>query len=210
MNRRLLYVSCFIIACITILSQCISKEAPADMRGEQFAGAAACMNCHKNIYDSYIITAHYNTSRPASRASVKGNFSSPENIFVYGDSMKVIMEDRDSGLYQTSAAESHRFDIAVGSGTKAQTFLYWENGQYFQLPVSYFVSAHNWANSPGFPASHPKFDRVIPGTCFGCHSSMVKVSSTAMVGRHIEEKFEKNRLICGIDCERCHGPAAAH
>lgn len=210
MNKRLLYVSCFIISCITILSQCISKKAPADLRGEQFAGAASCVSCHKNIYDNYISTAHYNTSRPASKATVKGSFLSPENIFVYGDSMKVIMEDRDSGLYQSTLKESHRFDIAIGSGTKAQTFLYWENGQYFQLPVSYFVSAHTWANSPGFPASHPRFDRMIPSTCFGCHSSMVGIKSTEMIGRHISEQFEKNQVIYGIDCERCHGPAAEH
>jgi hypothetical protein len=210
MNKRLLYVSCFIIACISILSQCISKQTSADLRGEQFAGAAACMNCHKNIYDSYISTAHYNTSRPASASSVKGSFMAPDNIFIYGNAMKVTMENRYSGLYQSTATENHRFDIAIGSGTKAQTFLYWENGQYFQLPVSYFVSAHNWANSPGFPADHPKFDRMIPSTCFGCHSSMVGIRSTEMSGRHISEQFEKNQVIYGIDCERCHGPAAAH
>lgn len=210
MNKRLLYVSCFIISCIIILSQCISRKAPADLRGEQFAGAATCAGCHKDIYDNYISTAHYNTSRPASGATVKGSFLSPENVFIYGDSTRVVMEDRDSGLYQTTSQESHRFDIAIGSGTKAQTYLYWQNDQYFQLPVSYFVSAHSWANSPGFPANHPKFDRMIPSTCFGCHSSMVGIKSTEIVGRHIAEKFEKNQVIYGIDCERCHGPAASH
>jgi hypothetical protein len=212
MNKRLLYVYGFIVSCIIILSQCVSKPRSADLRGEQFAGAASCAGCHKNIYDSYLSTAHYNTSHPASKQSVKGGFDSS---FVYSNGMKVVMEDRDSGLFQAgylndSLQQIHRFDIAIGSGRKAQTFLYWQNGQYFQLPLSYFVSAHAWANSPGFPASHPKFDRMIPSTCFGCHSSMVTVKSTEMTGLHVTEQFEKNQLVYGIDCERCHGPAAEH
>lgn len=212
MNKRLLYVCCFILSCIIVLSQCVSKQRSTDLRGEQFAGAATCAGCHKNIYDSYLATAHYNTSHPASLSTVKGNFN---DTFIYSNVMKVVMEARDSGLFQAgyvndTLQELHRFDIAIGSGRKAQTFLYWEAGKYFQMPVSYFVSAHAWANSPGFPAVHPKFDRMIPSTCFGCHSSMVGVKSTEMTGLHITEQFEKNQLVYGIDCERCHGPGAEH
>jgi len=216
MNKRLLYVSCCIIACITILSQCINKpeKNEAAFRGPQYAGAAACAGCHKNIFDAYMGTAHYHTSRPANTSTVKGSFTAPDHIFTYSNATGVVMEARDSGLFQAAynngvPQESHRFDVVVGSGRKAQTYLYWQDGKYFQLPLSYFVPAHSWANSPGFPGDHPKFDRMIPSTCFGCHSSMVG-KSTDMQGVHIVESFEKNQVIYGIDCERCHGPAAEH
>ncbi|SEM78284.1 Cytochrome c554 and c-prime [Chitinophaga rupis] len=216
MNKRLLYVSCCIIACITILSQCINKaeKNEAAFRGPQYAGAAACAGCHKNIFDTYMGTAHYHTSMPANTSTVKGSFAAPDHTFTYDSATKVVMEARDSGLFQAAynndvPQESHRFDIVVGSGRKAQTYLYWQAGKYFQLPLSYFVPAHSWANSPGFPADHPKFDRMIPSTCFGCHSSMV-AKSTDMQGVHIVESFEKNQVVYGIDCERCHGPAAEH
>lgn len=216
MNKRLLYVFCFIVACIVFLSQCVSDQPPApDIRGTQFAGSASCANCHKNIYDDYITTAHFNTSHPATTQSVKGSFAAPGNVFTYSKDTRVVMEDRADGLFQSSYAngrlrESYPFDIVIGSGRKAQTYLYWKQGQYLQLPVSYFVPAHSWANSPGFPASHPKFDRVIPSTCFGCHSSMVALKELRMQGVSATEVFEQNKIVYGIDCERCHGPAAAH
>ncbi len=216
MNKRLLYVFCFIVACIVFLSQCVSNQQPApDIRGNQFAGAASCANCHKNIYDDYITTAHFNTSHPATTQSVKGSFAAPGNVFTYSKDNRVVMENRADGLFQSSYVngglrESYPFDIAIGSGRKAQTYLYWKQGQYLQLPVSYFVPAHSWANSPGFPATHPRFDRVIPSTCFGCHSSMVALKELKMQGVSATEVFEQNKIVYGIDCERCHGPAAAH
>jgi len=218
MNKRLLYVSGLIVLCILVFSQCINKRAgsqTADIRGEQFAGSAACVSCHKSIYDDYVHTGHFQTSAPASAATVKGSFAAPGNVFSYSDGSKVVMEARDSGLFQATyqnktLQEMHRFDIAVGSGRKAQTYLSWRNDRYFQLPLSYFVPAHSWANSPGFPPSYPKYDRMIPSTCFGCHSSAVGIKSVSMQGMRLDETFEKNILVYGIDCERCHGGAAEH
>ena len=217
MNKRLLCISLLIISSIIIFSQCISKrsEEEKDLRGAQFAGSATCVGCHKNIYDNYGTTGHYKTSGPASRATIKGSFVSPHNVFSYSNGAKVVMEARDSGLFQVAYTDStlqglHRFDISIGSGRKAQTFLSWQNGKYFQLPLSYFISAHSWANSPGFPPSYPKFDRMIPSTCFGCHSSAVGIKSVNMEGMQLNEEFERNQLVYGIDCERCHAPAAEH
>ena len=67
------------------------------------------------------------------------------------------MEDRDSGLFQAEyyhgvQKAAHRFDIVVGSGTRGQTYLYWQGNQLYQLPVSYFTPAHTWSNSPGYAA----------------------------------------------------------
>lgn len=206
MHPRQLFVCGFIISCIIILSQCIGKKEETDMRGTQYAAAASCATCHKNIYDSYITSAHSSTSSLASISNVKGSFVPPHNVYHYGNGSKVTMTQRDSGLFQ----ENYRFDITIGSGRKAQTYLYWQYGQYFQLPVSYFVPAQQWANSPGFPATHPKFDRMIPGTCFGCHTSMVAMNEIKLEKLHVSENFERNKMVFGIDCQRCHGPAAEH
>lgn len=216
MNKRLLFIMGLIAACITILSQCVdSKASTQDLRGPAYAGSASCAGCHQNIVDSYHTTAHANTSHPGTRSSIKGSFAPPDNVFSYAADNRVVMEDKADGLYQTnyvqgSIQHSFPFDVAIGSGRKAQTYLYWLSGQYKQLPVSYFVPAHSWANSPGFPATHPRFDRVIPSTCFGCHSSMVGVKAVKQQGVTAVEEFEDNQIVYGIDCERCHGPAAEH
>jgi len=216
MNKRLLFIILSLITCVIIFSQCMDSGADArDIRGPQYAGSAACVSCHKTVYDSFVSTAHYHTSRPATSKTVAGSFTPTENEFNYTGSEKVVMEDRADGLFQTyylngSLQGSYPFDVAIGSGRKAQTYLYWKNGQYFQLPVSYFIPTKSWANSPGFPITHPKFDRVIPSTCFGCHSSMVGIEAVQQQGVSAVEKFGEHKIVYGIDCERCHGPAAAH
>lgn len=216
MNKRQRYVSGFLLCCISILSQCITKAPEKeDLRGKQFAGAAACAGCHQNIYNAFLRSAHHNTSRPASKATVLGSFASPDNVFTYSHGQKVQLEAHDSLLFQAAYTNDtlttkRPFDIAIGSGRKAQTYLYWKDDKYYQLPLSYFVPSASWANSPGFPATHPRFDRIIPSTCFGCHSSGVVFKEVKMEGLQLSESFEKNEIVFGIDCERCHGAAAAH
>jgi len=216
MNKRLLYVLSVMAIGIIILCRCNTNgKESTDLRGANYAGSASCENCHKAIYDSYLSTAHHNTSRPASDSSVLGSFHAPDNNFSFENGVDVVMEKRDSGLFQVSYLngrfqQAARFDIAIGSGRKAQTHLYFKGDQYYQLPVSYLVSAHSWANSPGFPADHPRFERVITTACFGCHSSKAVVKSIREQGTGFTEHFDKGQLVYGIDCERCHGPAAAH
>ncbi|WP_295125473.1 multiheme c-type cytochrome [uncultured Chitinophaga sp.] len=216
MNKRQLIICSAIICALVILSRCISKQpAGGDMRGPQYAAANSCESCHKAIYDSYQSTAHAHTSGLANAQTVKGTLTAPANRFVFGNGTEVVMEQQDGRLYQAAYSngalqQKQAFDIAVGSGRKAQTFLYWQAGKYMQLPISWFVPANSWANSPGFPADHPKFDRAIPSTCFGCHSSMVGIKSVSAQGLEMQEEFEQNKLVAGIDCQRCHGPAADH
>ncbi|MCG2613788.1 hypothetical protein LZZ85_05830 [Terrimonas sp. NA20] len=215
MNKRLLSVLLVMVAVVTVLCRCNGSSEGKDLRGEGFVGSATCATCHKAIYDSYLSTAHNNTSRAASDSSVLGRFSSPGNNFGFLNGVNVVMEKRDSGLFQVAYLngqfqEAHRFEIAIGSGRKAQTHVYFKGDQYYQLPVSYLVSAHDWANSPGFPASHPRFDRIVNTACFGCHTSKTVVRNIQEKGTGFTEHFEKGQVIYGIDCERCHGPAADH
>ena len=216
MNKRQAIVCGCIISCVIILSRCIGTgKKETDLRGERYAAQASCQGCHKAVYDSYLQTAHFNTSAEAGPGNIKGSFDAPGNVYHYTENKTVVMEKRDSGLFQASyekgvPKEAHRFDITVGSGKKAQTFLYWNDGKFFQLPLSYLVSAHQWANSPGFPPTHAKFNRSIPSICFGCHTSYVGIKDTKIEGLQVVETFHRNRTVYGIDCQRCHGPAAAH
>jgi len=206
--------------CICLLviagSRCMDKNTvSADPRGESYAGAATCGSCHKNLHTSFLHTAHNQSSSPASRQTVKGVFAQPSNAFFYTPDVKVVMEQRDSGLFQVAYVNNvekraSRFDIAVGSGRKAQTYLYWEGDKVFQLPVSWSVVANGWVNSPNYPPHQVRFDRNIPPGCFECHSSYIKVTSAEAAGTRIVDNFDKNQLVYGIDCERCHGPAAKH
>ncbi len=200
---------------ILIFVSCIENNQDKDIRGAEYAGSQTCVNCHKDISEHYLHNAHERTSRLASGKNISGNFTAPNNVFAYNDSEKIIMRKTDSGFYQTQyihseEKRSERFDIVVGSGRKAQTYLYYKGDKIYELPVSYFISIGAWANSPGYPVTHPYFDRDIPSACFGCHGSAAKVTLENPGSLRITEKYTPGQLMLGIDCERCHGPAKAH
>ena len=179
--------------------------------GREFAGSESCAACHQSIAETHSHTPHYLTSRPADKSSVKGSFDSSQNLLVFSGRLKVAMEETQSGLFQKAIVdgvevEKKPFDITIGSGRQGQTYLYWEDNALFQLPVSYYAPLHIWTNSPGYPPDQIVFNRNIPARCMECHSTYAKVGKT--VGAN--ETFDRNQIMLGVDCERCHGPAAQH
>ncbi len=184
-----------------------------DPRGEEFIGSAACAQCHQSIYNNYTATTHFTSTAPANRQTIFGNFNKGQNSYTYNDSTTLLMEQRDSGFFQAlyqnnSAITAHRFDISFGK-KHAQTFLFWKGDQTFELPVSYSLNTKTWVGSPGFSNDAVNFNRFIGTNCFECHSSNID-SKVTMSANGVDETFDKNSLIFGIDCERCHGPAANH
>lgn len=179
--------------------------------GESFAGSATCATCHKNIYDKHIQTAHFLTSQIASANTIKGSFEAGKNVFSFNKSVHINMEKREQGFYQVeyfknTEKKAKRMDIVIGSGTMGQSFLYWNNDHLFQLPITYFSAADAWSNSPGFP-DKVIFNRIITSRCLECHTSFAQLKSEPDKD---PEKFDQNKIIYGVDCEKCHGPAAKH
>jgi hypothetical protein len=196
-----------------ILPRCINTiERNNDPRGPVYIGSASCKQCHQSIYNAYTTTTHYNTTQTSSIKNVLGSFTAGENTFIVNAETKIIMEHRDSGLFQVlyvrgKEQEAHRMDITFGI-KHAQTFLYWQGNKTFELPISYYTSVHAWGSSPAYP-SVINFTRSIGKGCFECHSSYIdgKLNPT---NQGIEEVLDKSSLLTGIDCERCHGPATNH
>jgi len=218
-NKKLLAIATVLFVCILFLSQCINNKVIPDPRGTAFAPELSCRQCHQTIYDSAITAAHFNASATATAKNVLGNFNAGHNSFIYDSITRLIMQQRDSGLYQAMyykgvETEAHRFDIVFGT-RHAQTYLYWMNDGTYELPVSYYRSVNNWGTSPGFSATVPNFNRLIGIDCFECHSSYIShKKNSAAAGNYFAsnaaETFEKNSLVTGIGCQRCHGPAAQH
>jgi len=214
-KRTVLLVLIFLVPLVFIFSECFNQENHEDARGEMYAGSASCVKCHQDIYNTYLQTAHKNTSRPASIHSIHGSFASNENSFLFDNGLQVKMEKHGRELYQVACQnnkvlEKHRFDITFG-GVKAETYLYWKGNQPFQLPISYFSALHSWTNSPGYAVNYINFNRPIVRRCFECHSSYIKElpqQTQSLTERNAG--FDQHTLIYGIDCERCHGPAANH
>jgi hypothetical protein len=205
-----IFLACF----IGFFSTCISKQDKpviTNNKGESFAGSEKCASCHKEIYENFMHTAHNITSREASAKTIKGSFAKGENVFNYSYYTGVAMEKTDSGFYQvqfnrSKEKERRRIDVVIGSGTRGQSFATWQGNKLFQLPVSYFTYTNKWANSPGYTNFSPDFRRVVTIRCMECHSTYVKKLSASKS----PNEFDKTRVIFGVQCESCHGPAQKH
>ena len=163
----------WVITCLTatvlLFQFCIQEKIPdsKDPRGIAYAGSESCGSCHAAIANSYSLTAHNKTTTSANAYNIKGSFHLDSNQYVYRTDLKVLMEEQDGSFFQTAYLNgeknaSYPFDIVIGSGRKAQTFLYWQGTNAFQLPVSYSVIGKCWVNSPNYPADNVRFDRIIP------------------------------------------------
>ena len=182
--RRSLQILCAIFLCTFLFITCIdreSKKVNSGIKYEQYAGSSACINCHKDIYNSHIQTAHYLTSQKANEKNIKGSFKDGENRFYFNASTFVAEEKRGDQLFQVEYVngeekKSEPFDITVGSGKRGQTYLYWDQNKLFQLPISYFTSVNQWSNSPGF-SNRIIFKRPITSRCLECHSTYFEKTS---------------------------------
>lgn len=213
-NRKLFLILVFIVPLVVIFSQCltINKNKP-DPRDAIFAGSKTCITCHKDVYDNYLHTAHFSSTRLADIHSIGGSFDHGKNVFYFSKDQKVVMEQRKDGLYQVAynkgkQVNAERFDITFGS-VKAESYLYWKGNKIYQLPLSYFKTL-GWTNSPGFDSTYADYSRVIGKRCFECHASYVEDLPMKDQSLSQTEELDKNSLILGIDCERCHGGMTNH
>ena len=210
MDFRKIYLLAGIIAATFIFTRCFRSQVQQDPRGLAYAGSATCIRCHKSNSSSYTHTAHFLSTRVADDHSVSGSFAMDSNELAINDTTRLLMEKRNTGLYQVlylnnKEISAQRFDLVMGA-VKGQTYLYWKENGYFQLPVSYSTGLHHWTSSPGYSFSHLNFNRPVAKECFNCHSSYVPDDLPA------PSDFDAQQInsIFNIDCERCHGPAAAH
>lgn len=215
-QRKIIFVISVLTGLVIFLIRCSDNNALLkDPRSPRYAGSNACGTCHKDIMQAHLNSSHYKTSAKISYNELKKMIGSAHNIVHYADSGKVWVEEKHSQFFQSylakgKAERSQQMDIAFGSGEKAQTYAYWKNEQLFQLPLTYFTAIQSWTNSPGYPTSTAYFDRVILSRCLECHASYVTKTDFQTGPLQVSEKLVANTIVFGIDCERCHGPAAEH
>jgi hypothetical protein len=180
-----------------------------------FAGDTACRECHQEKFDSYLATAHHRTSRLPNSESIAGHFSAHENLMTtFNPELSFRMESRDGHFYESAVVSkpghahkrTEEIDIVIGSGNKGQTYLYWKGNRLFELPVSYWTALKRWVNSPGYVDGSADFDRPVTSRCVECHATYFqKLTSTPL-----DNQYNKDNIVLGISCERCHGPGLSH
>lgn len=214
-RRRFFIVFLTLATFVFVIVQCTTQEKKADPRGPAYAGSATCFSCHKNIQESYFHSAHFNASKTVSGPKTIDSLHIPNGEFVFNEHTKVGVDMRADGLYQSALVngknmKAEHTDMVFGAGISAYTFGFWYGDKLMQMPLNYLTKEKEWGNSPGFPTDQIYFGRPIVARCLECHSSFVDKKTVQSDNFNIEEEFVKGSLIAGIDCERCHGPAAQH
>ena len=212
-NKRQLSIWVIIGSLIIALSQCTTSDNSAAVKEGEYALQSTCIKCHKDISEMYALSAHFHTSSPVSSETFKKAVG--QNEFHFNDSLKVVVEKRGDDVFQVTylagkEIAAKRFDVAFGSGEKATTFAYWGEKGLFQLPLTHYTKINRWMNSPGFPSDHPDYKRAIVGGCLECHSSYAQTKTVKSGSLAVREEVVKGSIAYGIDCQRCHGPAAKH
>ena len=215
--KKLLVLACVLISIFLFVECAGGYHTTNDSRGADYAGSKACISCHQNIAASYTHNNHYATSAKVDAPYLKDITRLPLHDSIhYGQDQQLVISQSDNDVYQAyyrkgQLVNSEKINIAFGSGEKAQTYAYWKDNQVYELPGTYLANPKMWTNSPGFPMSNPYFKRIIPSRCFECHASYVQTKQQRDGSLlQVKELYDEASLIYGIDCERCHGPAAAH
>lgn len=178
--------------------------------GANFVGSQTCLECHVEIYNTHIETAHFNTSFEAAADNMNGSFNEPFNeLKLKGVHLKMIQEN--DNYYQLSKPmfgdrriKKNKIDIVVGSGVKGQSYLSWQTDKLVQLQASYFKPTDTWVNSPNFPDY--SLSRNVDDNCIKCHVTFARNKEDSGFGN----TYDRAKMILGIDCERCHGPSEKH
>ncbi|HEX4066105.1 MAG TPA: multiheme c-type cytochrome [Acidobacteriaceae bacterium] len=178
-----------------------------------YAGDAACAQCHEKENQSYQTDPHRLDSAIATPDTVLGDFTPGKNVVrTKNPNLIFTMIKADDGYYQAAvdianperlSGIAERFDIVVGSGRKGQTALYWKGDQLLQMPITYWGLTHTWVNSPGYPDGQVHFERPIIPRCLECHTTWFEALAPP-------NHYERENMILGIGCEKCHGPGREH
>ena len=105
-------------------------KAAKDVYGanDDYIGSQTCITCHKETYDSYAKTPHYNTSAWMNSAKLSKALYKEDSV-IYSNNLYVSVHKKTDGFYQSAysrgvLAASHRIDMVIGSGKKGQSFLF--------------------------------------------------------------------------------------
>lgn len=176
----------------------------------QIAGTQACAGCHGGIVRTQSTAQMALTMMPAANSPVLASHTG--EIFTYGSYRYSVEKTANSFTLKVTDGAQERTEPlqwAFGSGTPAQGYLWWQNGQLYETRFNYFASLHGFAQTPGRLQAPPVSLEMAEGRkmadfearkCFSCHSTALTTA----------EPLSAAQFHPGVTCEACHGPGREH
>ena len=177
---------------------------------QTFVGAARCATCHEGMHRKWSGARHSKMLQPASAATVIGDFSKG-SVTLRG--VRFALErDADRfvirGAFPTAREQSLSVDYTLGSRRVQHYLSTLPDGRIVVLPPTWDVVRGEWFHNldivnPDEATHNPV--QVWNSNCFGCH-----VSAEAKGFDPATSRYKTTWTDFGTNCERCHGPGAAH
>ena len=202
-----------------LLAGCALDKAPHPLEST-YAPSGSCRSCHAQIFESYRQVA---MARSFSQPNVGNTIEdyTRNNHFYHAPSERHYrMIAREGRFFQRRYQLDARGDeinvleqgitYLIGSGNHARSYLHRSaSGELTQLPITWYPQERRWAMSPGYDKpNHQDFARQIDYGCLFCHNGYATLPPGA--DRYGAAARFPQQLPLGIDCQRCHGPAARH
>lgn len=205
--------------CVLLAVWILAFVPMAEKRGVQAAETsrtlktpdAVCAQCHQAIYARYEKTAMARGSGFAKDGMIPGAFRHAESGIEY----RVFARDGEDWMSFTRSAKDARGELSgerrleffIGSGHRGRTFLYEENGQWFELPINYYTRRQAWGMAPAFDlAARMPNELPVDPNCLHCHATEVQTALPTARNRYADAPFEQ----AGVGCSACHGDGSVH
>ncbi len=215
--------SLFTVAAAVVLSAACSRSKPPVPAAEAspYADPKSCGGCHPAQAKTYQETGMGRAFARATPESMAGAFDRATAFYHKASDryyQPLRREDRFFlRRYQNGPGGEpmnvleYEIHYVLGSGNHSKTYLHRDAAnRLIEMPLSWYSEGGGkFAMSPGYDnPTHYDFRRKINYDCFFCHNGYPRVSEDA--SRAGAEPLYPASLPEGIDCQRCHGPGAAH
>jgi tetratricopeptide (TPR) repeat protein len=195
------------------------KPNPAIVQA--YADPASCAQCHATEAAKYAATGMAHAFYRPQAANTVDTLSKDRQFFHAASGTYYSMTEREGKYFQRrwqqgfdgkpDNVEELQIDYIMGSGNHVRTYLHRQNdGTLIELPLAWYAElGGHWGMNPGYDNPHPMTRRPIAYECMFCHNAYPEIPATAHRDLSANPVY-KDPLPEGIDCQRCHGPGAAH
>jgi hypothetical protein len=176
---------------------------------------AVCFGCHKEIYEKYERTPMARGSGAAADGLLRGGFLHAVSGIRYSvflrDGKAWMSYDRVAGPHtpneQAALHGEKQLIYFIGSGHRGRTYLYQEEGLWFEAPVNYYSKKQLWDMAPNYSATKNMPGALpVDSNCLHCHATAVQVALPEARNKYDGPPFQQG----GIGCAACHGDPSKH
>ena len=170
-----------------------------------------CASCHSEIYKKYEQSSMARGSGLATDGLIPGSFHHKPS----GVDYKVFERDgagwmsysRPATDPKGALAGERRLEYYIGSGHRGRTYLYNEDGRWYELPINFYTRRNLWDMAPAFDnAANMPAPLPTDPNCLHCHSTGGQPALSDVRNHYADGPFRQG----GIGCSACHGDPAKH